>query len=83
MLAQDERQGAVADLRARFRAVSEQISNGLAALARSAAQLPSAEHTAVLSAATQIAKTQEGLCAETARAPAHPRKLGALGGALT
>ena len=69
MLAQDERQGAIAEMRARFRAVSEQIANELAALARSAPQLPSAERTAVLSAATQIAKTQEALCAETARAP--------------
>src|SRR5436190_18614115 len=69
VLAHDERQGAIDDMRARFRAVSEQIANELAALARSAPQLPSAERTAVLSAAAQIAKTQEGLCAETARAP--------------
>ena len=69
MLAHDERQGAIDDMRARFRAVSEQIANELAALARTAPQLPAAERTAVLSAAAQIAKTQEGLCAETARAP--------------
>src|SRR6476661_3361125 len=69
VLAHDERQGAIDDMRARFRAISEQIANELAALSRSAPQLPSAERTAVLSAANQIAKTQEGLCAETARAP--------------
>jgi hypothetical protein len=68
VLAQDERQGAI-DMRARFRVVSEQIANELVALSRSAAQMPSAERAAVLSAANQIAKTQEGMCDEAARAP--------------
>jgi hypothetical protein len=69
VLAQDEQLAATADMRARFRMVSEQIASELVALSARAEQMPSSARKAVLSSAAQIAKTQEGLCDETARTP--------------
>jgi hypothetical protein len=42
VLAHDEIEGAIADMRWRFRAISEQIANELAALVKAAARMPGA-----------------------------------------
>ena len=75
MLAHDQLETAIAQMRLRFTAISEQIAAQLSALARTAAQSsPRNSDTAILSAAAQIGTLQERLCAEANRLPIGPQQ---------
>jgi SPOR domain len=75
VLAHDQLETAIAQMRLRFTAISEQIAAQLSALARSAAQSsPRNSDAAILSAAAQIGTLQERLCAEANRLPIGPQQ---------
>jgi hypothetical protein len=75
VLAHDQLETAIAQMRLRFTAISEQIAAQLSALARTAAQSsPRNSDAAILSAAAQIGTLQERLCAEANRLPIGPQQ---------
>ena len=78
MLAQDQLEAAIAEMRVRFTAISRQIADQLDALARTAARSPQATHSAILSAAADIGTMQKRLCAEANRLPIGPEQRYAL-----
>jgi SPOR domain len=78
VLAQDQLEAAIAEMRVRFTAISRQIADQLDALARTAARSPKATHSAILSAAADIGAMQKRLCAEANRLPIGPEQRYAL-----
>ena len=72
MYAQDEFERAVSDMRAQFLTVSGQIADELTRLAQHVASSPASVRERVITAAAQIASTQQFLRAEADRLPSDP-----------
>ncbi len=74
MYAQDEFERAVRDMRAQFLTVSGQIADELTRLAQHVASSPASVRERVITAAAQIASTQQFLRAESDRLPSDPQE---------
>jgi hypothetical protein len=72
--AQDQLEHAVRDMRGQFRAVSSQIADELGRLTQHVAASPPAVRERVITAAAQIASTQQFLRAESDRLPPDPQE---------